>query len=1131
MRGKPIDAAKHYLEHGAAEGRNPSPLFNTKWYLQQNPDVAVSGGNPFVHYVLRGQREGRAARPPDLNGAHVVADTPAAIFTTQSSQISEPGIKPPPLLPAGRLSVTEICRRNAKSVVAIRALKEKSGVTGGQSQFADLCAAKMSLAGADDGLSSAQIGTAFAEISESGEQTSRADIVAGVGITPSKRLKESDLPEYYVPILQRYNEGRFEVTRRFEWDPSKSGSVKTGPRISLLVPVYRTPIVFLERAILSVVFQTYANWELILVDDRSQRSEVEAVLRFYENVDPRIKVRFRSTNGGISAASNDALALAGGEYIGLLDHDDMLTRDALEKVAARLVADRELDFVYTDECKIDRDDIADDLFYKPDWSPFLLLNFMYTGHFTVYRKTLVERVGGFRSRYDFSQDYDLALRIAERQPKVAHIDECLYGWRMIPGSGASGDRADARVSNIAALQDAADRRGYNGVAIPLPTANRVKRALPAEPPLVSIVIPSDNSANIVASIETIVSRTTYDRFEIVVVANSGIVASLAQRRDRDKVRFVAYDKPFNFSDKCNVGASSARGDYVVFYNDDVRVISPDWIEGLLEYLTLPGVGGVSPKLIYENGSIQYAGMITGVRRLVGTAFHTYPAATTAYFNMAQSVREVSLLSGACLAMPTALFHEIGGFDKNNVPVAHSDVDLCFRIRDSGKSCIYTPHAELMHIGHLSIGTTEAEATKKEKPFTKDKADIFLLKRWGKYLQDDPYFPRKLRELVYIDSQEPFRYFPGHRADTRKGPDALIFSHDLSASGAPRLAYDIASVLIGHGCFVVVISPEDGAFRQTLLDAGADVIVDPLALQRHETITDLAKNFDLVVANTVVCWPIVSQLGPFAPIYWYVHETGLIRDFADKDPEFLKSFADANAVWVGSQHSAEVLRTYGIEPDIFEYGVEEPRKKSQPGDKVIDRNGIVISVLATFEPRKGQDLAILGFLAMPEDLRNRCSLRLAGRGIDSEFYRAIKAMAEGCERIDFEGELDYQTYLDRLATSDIVLCASRDDTLPLVSLNALAAGKILVCSRETGTSSYVRDGISGFVMPFNGPKAVTETLTRAIHVIDSWTAIGVEARGVFMRNFSQQRFRSRLVKELGFTNNDITSNAELGVGRH
>ena len=990
-----LDPLTHYLTIGWKRGVWPNKVFDPQWYLEKNADVRARGGEPLSHYMQWGWREGR--RPAaSIDAGSLGGEMPATIgdargrmeptcAATAFHSVAEPEIRPPP--PAAIVDE----RRHARDieiVMAVRALRSHNG--GYSSASSDsavrddemkIISAKLELAAAGEYLTVESAGAAVRQITESSRDKGRAavDGLLGLGITPDRAIDESCLSDYPHPILNRYNRARLEIGRRFALDPSRAGTVEDGPTISILIPVYKVPIIFLERAILSVLFQTYANWELILVDDCSRRSDVEALLKYYAGVDPRIKVHFRAQNGGISVATNEALTVAAGSYIGLFDHDDMLTRDALQKIAARLVTDPDLDFVYTDECKIDANNLVDDVFFKPDWSSLLLNNFMYTGHFSVYRKNLVEQVGGFRSKYDLSQDYDLVLRVTERQPKVAHVDECLYGWRMIAGSGAAGDKPQARLSNVAALQEAADRRGYDGIAIALPTANRVKRSPRVKPPLVSIVVPSDKSAHIRDTLNSIILRTSYRHYEIIVVTNSKIIGTFAGDLAFNTVRFVEYDKPYNFADKCNVGAARLRGEYVVFYNDDVRVISPDWIETLLEYLTLPGVGAVAPKLIYENGSIQHAGMVTGVRRLVGTAFHSYPADTTAYFNMAQSARETSLLCAACLAMPVTVFGAIGGFDALNTPVAHSDIDLCFRVRDSGRSCVYTPHAQLTHIGHVSIGAVQAEDTKRAKAFRKDKAELFVLKKWGHYLKRDPYFPPKMRDLLYVDSQEEF-IFEKSWAQIRSttGRDFILFSHDLSASGAPRCLYEAARVLIEEGHYVLVMSPGDGPFRRRFAELGADVIVDPLALSGHEAVTDLVKHFDVAICNTVVCWPVPQHLAPYMPVYLYCHETEHIRHLCDNEPGFHDSLAAATAIWGSGPLSAAMVRQYcdldalSIEPCIEEMPdlPDEARDKSYPGE-------VVIALIGTYELRKGQDIAVEGFKRLPQEILKGFSAGVCG----------------------------------------------------------------------------------------------------------------------------------------------------------
>jgi glycosyltransferase involved in cell wall biosynthesis/SAM-dependent methyltransferase len=934
-------------------------------------------------------------------------------------------------------------------------------------------------------------------------------------INPIHRIDERNLPSCRTPILSRYNRQRLETGKRFEFEPSLAGSIDHGPTISVLMPVYKTQLAFLQRAILSVLFQTYANWELIIVDDFSQRSDIEGLLNYYQSVDARIKVQFAVERSGISVTTNRALAAATGPYIALLDHDDMLTRDALERVAEQMAKADDVDLVYSDECKIDTDNLVHDLFYKPDWSPLLLNNFMYTGHLSVYRKSLVERLGGFRSEYDLSQDYDLALRVVELPPKVIHLDECLYGWRMITGSAATGDKPQARISNIAALQEAADRRGYGGVAIALPSSNRIKRRLEQPSPTVSIIVPSDTRSSILNTVGSIASNSTYQNFEVIVVTNSKIVSELAYELKLQNVRFVTYDRPFNFSDKCNSGASEAKGDYLIFLNDDVRIITQDWIETILEVATVPGVGGVSPKLIYENGTIQYAGMVVGVRRLVGTAFHTYLSQTAAYVNLAQSLREVSVLSGACLAISRRIFNEVGGWDSQNTPIAHSDLDLSFRIRALGYSCAYTPHAELTHIGHVAIGADKERTRAKPKTFKRDKADIFILKRWGQYCERDPYFPPKMRDLVYIDSQEEFLLETTRaRVHPTTGKDFILFSHDLSASGAPRCLHEAAKVLLESGHYVLVMSPEDGPFRRRFIEIGADVIVDPLMLSGHETVLNLAKNFDIAICNTITCWPLPRQLAPHLPVYLHCHETELIRHLRDNVPGFRDGLAAATAIWAEGPLSAANMKEYcGLDAISIEQGVDElPEVTSEGHDEFEDQ--VVIALIGSYEPRKGQNLAVTGFKMLPREIQAKCRLVLAGRTLDPNFRSAMEESADHNPRIIFHNELDQLQVARLIRRADIVLVPSLDDAGPTTAIDALGANKILVTSNSTGVSHYLGDGESGFILRHNTAEEICTTLCRVLENRSRWHEIGATARTVYEAHFTRNRFKRQLFDALG-----------------
>ncbi|MGT2481422.1 glycosyltransferase [Methylobacterium oryzae CBMB20] len=590
-----------------------------------------------------------------------------------------------------------------------------------------------------------------------------------------------------------------------------------------------------------------------------------------------------------------------------------------------------------------------------------------------------------------------------------------------------------------------------------------------------------------------------------------IAAQIERSNIGAAVTLVRYDQPFNFSDKCNSGAAGAAGEFLIFYNDDVRVLDGNWIDALLDYAVLDGVGAVAPKLLYEDGTIQHAGMVTGVRRLVGTAFHSYPASTLEHFSTAQYTREVSLLCGACIMIGSKTFHELNGFDSENAPINHSDVDLCFRIRDKDLSCIYVPSACLLHIGHASIGETEKVTPGHNK---KDKADIFLIKRWADKISFDPYFPPAMRDLIYRDSQEPFTLYPGMQTKRVIGfRDVLLISHDLTNSGAPRVVYDLSQILRSAGYYVCVASPTDGPMRRRLVESGVDVIIDSLLFRNDSNNRDFARNFDFAIANTAVSWPFVAQMKDTLPIYWYVHESSLLDHLASTYPNFADCFQGVAGVWAGSGKSAKYLDKLGVfDIRVVPYGVDE--RETPPRNylaKNLNRDQpISVGVFGSIEPRKGQDLAIRGFLDLPHACRAGLELRLFGRTLDAAFADVVSNLANESENIFQKGEISEADYIEELSKVDIVLIPSRDDTLPFVSLDALSMGKILIVSRATGTSEWLEDGVSAYILERNDPAEISSVLLRIISDPQAWATIQDNARNCFVENFSWDGYSRRIL---------------------
>lgn len=881
------------------------------------------------------------------------------------------------------------------------------------------------------------------------------------------------------------------------------------PLISIITPVYRTPERWLRRAVESIRGQFYPYWELCLIDDGSGDASLSALLAELAASDSRIRVLVQPRNGGIAAASNAGIASCSGEFIALCDHDDELTPDALYWVAVTLATAPHTDIVYSDEDKIDTRGVCSEPFLKPDFSPELLLNYMYTGHLTVYRKSLVQELGGFRSEFDFSQDYDLMLRAVEATEAIVHIPRILYHWRKLPESAAGGGKSFARTTNLAALQSALDRRGIAATTAALPTANRVIFTQPPTP-RVSLIIPSDSEANIGQSLASIAENTAYPDLEIVIVTNSGLADKLAGRAQSDpRVRFHRFDKPFNFSLKCNEGVAVATGEIVVFFNDDVRPLEPSWVQNLIELLALPAVGAVAPKLLYENEKVQHAGLVTGVRGLVGTAFHCQPADSLIHFNFVQAVRDVSALSGACLAMRRSVFLELGGYDAVNTPINHSDVDLCFRIRERGLRCVYTPYTTLLHIGHLSLREfdKQQEREKEKSRRHKDKSDLYLLKRWAGFTGHDPYYTEPMRNLLYTDSPGPIKIYGDN--DTRAYPlgvDALFIAHELTASGAPLVLFYAVQAFVARGGFATVLAPEDGPFRQRFTALGVPVICDSRTLSSPEYMQKLMTGFDVVFANTTECWRFIALAGSASvPTIWYVHESADIERRLACVPGFRSALKYAPNLIVGSHRALHYCQKVNPRARVFSYGVEEFSGPATPHSKLI------VSVLGAIEPRKGQDVFVRAIQLLPESYRERAEFWIVGRTLIPSLLEQLQRWAKDLPCLKLLDAVSLERYREIMLSSDIIVCPSRDDTLPLVTVDALACSKALVLSDTTGTVDFMKAGVHGLVFQSEDAEGLAACLKRLIDDEQLRQRLGEAGRELFVQDFALTGFNQRIVE--------------------
>ena len=580
--------------------------------------------------------------------------------------------------------------------------------------------------------------------------------------SPERRIGQVLLTPYRLPqTLFREIRKRFGLTRwpspqpakteyqawldRHRVSPAQARSMREEsrifsyrPLISIITPVFNTPGAWLREAIDSVLAQAYENWELILIDDASINRETLEVLHRQSSRDARIRLVRLEQNGGISVASNRGLAEAQGEWIGLLDHDDLLEPDALFQTAKLLQTHSNVDLIYSDEDKLTEEGFTDPML-KPDWSPDFFLACNYLCHFITIRRELVRRIGGFSSQFDGSQDYDLLLRAIEQTDRIHHIPHVLYHWRRSASSSSSGFRQKPGQFDAGrrAVGEHLRRKGIKGhVAIEWHTHTYwVKREL-AEAKKISIIIPMHHRIELLARcIESIATSTIYPNYEIVVVGNDRQSEEAGAYFGRSEHQLLHYEGPFNYSAINNFAVEQTESPWLLFLNNDIEAIEPDWLASMAEHVQRPEVGAVGARLVNPDETIEHAGVVLGENGIAQPAFRGFPAEHPGVCRQLQIMRNYSAVSGACLLTRRKVFEEVGGFDEESLPDAFADVDLCLKMGRAGYLIVYTPFAKLYHY----------ESTTRRCNVEAAEAEV-IRQRWAGVLERDPYYnPNLSRE--------------------------------------------------------------------------------------------------------------------------------------------------------------------------------------------------------------------------------------------------------------------------------------------------------------------------------------------------------------------------------------------------
>ncbi|OGW43010.1 MAG: hypothetical protein A2132_00285 [Nitrospirae bacterium RBG_16_43_11] len=868
------------------------------------------------------------------------------------------------------------------------------------------------------------------------------------------------------------------------------------PLISVIMPVYNPPVSFLDKAISSVINQVYDNWELCIVDDCSTTSDVKLTIEKWARLDKRIKFKLLDKNVNISMATNYGAGMAGGEHLILLDHDDELTPDALAEVVLYLRDHPETDVLYSDDDKITPDGKRYGPQFKPDWSPELLLSYMYFSHIFVVRRSLYQSAGGMRTGFEGSQDYDLALRVTEKARDVGHIPKVLYHWRSLPSSTASSGSAkpESFEAGRRAVQETLDRRGINAKAYRPDFAVNGGLGLFAHEfqdngPDVTILIPTRNNLATLRNCLESLTKTTYRNYEVIVIDNESDDPETIAYLNTLPHKVIRISNPydtFNFAAINNRAANMVTSPYIMFLNDDTEIKSPRWLSQMMGYAQISGVGTVGAKLLFPDGRIQHAGIIHGLYHgLAGPAFKGTSGLDHGYLSYASVVRNYSAVTAACMLTSRELFLKLGGFDEKLYGVAYNDVDYCYRLIAGGYRCVYCPDAVLTHHEGYSRG------------FKDNPTEIANFRKAYREFKDPYYSP-------YLSlSNERFEIIPRRlsRGQINKIP-ALMVSHNLKWEGAPYSQYQLTLALKKKGIIdPIVFCQEDGPLRKAYEDNGIHVDIDinlafgAISIKEYNSrLNHLSQKIAqwgirLVYANTLLTFYAIDaarQVGlpsiwnPRESEPWQHHFNNFGAQIAKRAVECFQypyriifvSDATRDVYKALNNHHNFTVIPNGLDMSDIEQTYSDWPRDSARTYLNIDKDDVVIFLLGTVTPRKGQHDLPLALSRLPVSCSKKIRCFIVGDRpceYSQKLARIVGKLPEELQdRVSIIPETSEVAHYYRAA--DIFVCTSRIESYPRVILEAMAYGLPIITTPAFGIREQVREGVNAL---FYTPGNITE----------------------------------------------------------
>lgn len=868
----------------------------------------------------------------------------------------------------------------------------------------------------------------------------------------------------------------------------ETAAFKENPLISIIMPTYNSDLQLLEKAICSVTQQIYENWELCIVDDCSPDVDLAGFAKKFTDADHRIKFFRMAENSHISLTTNYGVQHCNGEYIFLMDHDDMITPNALFEVVKTILCHPDADIIYSDDDKIDMQGKPFDPQFKPDYSPELLLSYMYFSHIFVIRKSLYLSVGGERAGYEGSQDYDLALRLTEKTSHIIHIPKILYHWRAAPNSTASSakEKPYSLINGMKAVSDAVVRRNIPARVYSPDFAEKANLGIFAlkynsnEYPLVSIIIPSKNHKEILERcISSISKLSTYPNYEIVIVDNDSDDESTLKYLGQLPHKIVKGHNPgnqFNFSRMVNIGVANSNGNYIILLNNDTEVIEPCWIENMLAYMLIDGVGAVGAKLLYSDHRVQHAGVVLHMfNGIAGHAFKLIPDDNGGYLSYANVARNYSAVTAACIMTSRAIYDSVGGFDEEHYAVSFNDVDFCLRIREAGGRIVYNPAALLHHHEGVSRGVEQTGY------YSDAQEEYNFVTKW---LRDgngqDPYYNPNLSYENELFEVECNNVISGEHRDLR----ILLITHNLNYEGAPLMQYKIAKYLLSKGYSFDIITCDDGPLRKDYIKLGCNVYTEDVNAVRatsgyakyEKLLGELAEKYqhlryDLIYTNTIESfWGVRLGKIMHLPTIWGLHESvdyhkQYVSLGVEYHEEFIRSFRMASKVaFVANATAAlyKALNTFnyttiknGIDFQKVQAYRQSHKRETVRHSLNIPEGVTVISIMGSVCERKGQLLFVKAAQKVLET-HKKTIFQIVGAK-ESHYLSRIKAFISENAMDNFVRIVNvcddiFQYY----AASDMYVCASYEESSPQVILEAMAFELPIVTTNVFGIPELVRN---------------------------------------------------------------------------